>query len=234
MTEQAAHNTGERGFVCLCKCARLRACAVRTSDATECAMCVRACITRMRFGKVGKNLSSGIVRRERQPAKRRQLQTQIGPPGAASVFLANRTAPRAWALEGDASMHTRGGDAEPGRWSGAWREALRCPRAGRARWRDALTPHQTLSGSARLSCLAGTPSSSPSFARSAQPLIFTTALRLYDVLFSGTHRQNAPMTVVVTSPCLLQLQCIHRSTLPITDMSHCHEVILTDVQPCPR
>ena len=51
---------------------------------------------------------------------------------------------------------------------------------------------------------------------------------------SGTHRQNAPMTVIVTSPCLLQLQCIHRSTLPITDMSHCHEVILTDVQPCPR
>jgi len=171
MTEQAAHNTGERGFVCLCKCARLRACAVRTSDATECAMCVRACITRMRFGKVGKNLSSGIVRRERQPAKRRQPQTQIGPPGAASVFLANRTASRAWALEGDASMHTRGGDAEPGRWSGAWREALRCPRAGRARWRDALTPHQTLSGSARLSCLAGTPSSSPSLL--AQPLIFT-------------------------------------------------------------
>ena len=38
---------------------------------------------------------------------------------------------------------------------------------------------------------------------------------------SGTHRQNAPMTVIVTSPCLLQLQCIHLSTLPITDMSHC-------------
>ena len=51
---------------------------------------------------------------------------------------------------------------------------------------------------------------------------------------SGTHRQNAPMTVIVTSPCLLQLQCNHRSTLPITDMSHCQEVILTDVQPCPR
>ena len=49
---------------------------------------------------------------------------------------------------------------------------------------------------------------------------------------SGTYRQNAPMTVIVTWPGLLHLQCIHRSTLPITDMSHCHEVILTDVQPC--
>ena len=49
---------------------------------------------------------------------------------------------------------------------------------------------------------------------------------------SGTYRQNAPMTIIVTSPGLLHLQCIHRSTLPITDMSHCHEVILTDVQPC--
>ena len=42
------------------------------------------------------------------------------------------------------------------------------------------------------------------------------------MLNSGTHRQNAPMTVIVTSPCLLQLQCIHRSTLPITDISHCN------------
>ena len=51
---------------------------------------------------------------------------------------------------------------------------------------------------------------------------------------SGTHRQNAPMTVIVTSPCLLQLQCIHRPTLPICRYVTCHEVILADVQPCPR
>ena len=51
---------------------------------------------------------------------------------------------------------------------------------------------------------------------------------------SGTHRQNAPMTVIVTSPCLLELQCIHRPTLPICRYVTCHEVILTDDQPCPR
>ena len=37
-----------------------------------------------------------------------------------------------------------------------------------------------------------------------------------------------PMTV--TS----QLQCIHRSTLPNRRYVTRHEVILTDVQPCPR
>ena len=40
--------------------------------------------------------------------------------------------------------------------------------------------------------------------------------------------------VIVTSPCLLELQCIHRPTLPICRYVTCHEVILTDDQPCPR
>ena len=36
----------------------------------------------------------------------------------------------------------------------------------------------------------------------------------------GTHRENAPMTVIVTSPCPSYYVCIHRSTLPIIDISH--------------
>ena len=66
------------------------------------------------------------------------------------------------------------------------------------------------------------------------PQYYYTLFGMLVQLCSGTHRQNAPMTVIVTSPCLLELQCIHRPTLPICRYVTCHEVILTDDQPCPR